>query len=136
MTYRSSILISVLVAAAFIGSVDQTVQAATLIGETKKMGKGFVRSYAITGTDGKLTAVGVFFRAAALDGLPTKPNRTSRCFDLDKNGHINDHDECEGDYEFRLALPESIVASGDVPFGWAGVNWTRFSSTARTRNGH
>lgn len=101
----------------------RTAEAATIFGEPQALGNGTIRGYAITGSDGKPTAVGVSFKASALEGLPVEPNRTSRCFDLDKDGKINDHGECEGDYEIRLPIPAKVADRADVPFIWAGVNW-------------
>jgi hypothetical protein len=100
-----------------------TAQANPLFGPAQKLGNGTVKSYAFVRDDGSPTAIGIVFKASALQGLPTEANRTSRCFDLDKNGRINDHGECEGDYELRLALPDALAARQDVPFRWIAVNW-------------
>ena len=94
-----------------------------MFGEAQKLGKGTVKTYAMVRDDGKLTAIGVVFKESMLDGLPSKPNKTSRCFDLDKNGRINDHGECEGDYELRLSLPAALGKRTDVPFRWVALNW-------------
>jgi hypothetical protein len=67
-----------------------------------------VKIYAFVRGDGSPAAIGVVFKTSALQGLPPKSNTTSRCFDLDKNGRINDHGECEGDYELRLSLPPAL----------------------------
>jgi hypothetical protein len=116
------IAIPALMLAVLCGSPD-AAPAETLFGEPARLGDATARSYAVVGADGRLTAVGVSFKADALEGLPEEPNMTSRCFDLDKNGRINDHGECEGDYELRLALPAGVDGKADVPFRWIGVNW-------------
>ncbi|MCZ7563778.1 MAG: DUF5602 domain-containing protein [Burkholderiales bacterium] len=94
-----------------------------LFGEKQKLGKGTVRTYVVTAADGKPTAIGISFTAGALEGLPATPNKTSRCFDLNKNGRIDDQGECEGDYELRLALPQSVAGKNELPFRWVGFNW-------------
>lgn len=97
-------------------------EAATLFGEPQKMGDGTVRTYAIVLDDGKLDALGISFTASLLDGLPPHPNPTSRCFDLDNDGHL-DEGECEGDHEVRLFLSAALADRADLPFRWIGINW-------------
>lgn len=99
-----------------------SAQAETLFGKAQKLGNGTVKPYAVV-EQRRPTAIGVVFTASALEGLPRDPNTTGRCFDLDKNGRIDEHGECEGDYELRLPMPEDLIARGDVPFGWAAINW-------------
>ncbi len=106
-----------------LGLSSPESQAATLLGSAQKMGAGEVRSYAELGADGTPSAIGVLFGEGALDGLPRVRNTTSRCFDLNKNGRIDARGECEGDYEFRLALPEALGDRRDIPFRWIGLNW-------------
>lgn len=98
-------------------------EAATLLGEAQRMGNGTVRSYMELGADGKPMALGVAMSAEAFDGLPALRNTTSRCFDLNKNGRIDDRTECEGDMELRLDLPAEASADPAIPFAWMGVNW-------------
>lgn len=105
------------------GAADRAAQAKTLFGKAQALGKGTAKSYAVTNDDGKLAAIGVVFKASLLDGLPPERNKTSRCADLDKNGRIDDHGECEGDYELRLALPAAVSARADVPIRWIAMNW-------------
>ena len=119
-----------------------------MFGEAQKLGNGTVKIYAMTCDDGKLTSIGVVFKASMLERLPPVPNRTSRCFDLNNNGRIFRR-KCEGDYELRLSLPAAFAKRADVPFRWVGLNWSPHghppkawksahvpsSSTTRTRNG-
>jgi len=121
MNIRFFCLASAVVCGGLYGA--NTATAATLFSAPQALGNGSVRSYTVTADDGKLTAVGVSFKASALEGLPLEPNNTSRCFDLDKDGKINDHGECEGDYELRLPFPAEVAGRDDDPFLWAGVNW-------------
>ncbi len=106
-----------------MGLVSPESWAATLLGDAQNMGAGDVRSYVELNTGGNPLAVGIAFGPGALDGLPTARNTTSRCFDLNKNGIIDETGECEGDYEFRLVMPAEATARGDLPFGWVGLNW-------------
>jgi len=86
-------------------------------------GQGTVESYAVLQADGTPAEIGVIFSKGALDGLPAQKNRTSRCFDLNGDGRIGEHDECEGDHQSDLPLPAEVTARDDIPFGWAMVNW-------------
>ena len=51
------------------------------------------------------------------------PNTWSRCFDKNANGKIDDHHECNGDYELAFPLPEELAQNGTTPFKWVSVNW-------------
>jgi len=97
--------------------------AAELTGASAPLGQGTVQSYAVIGADGAPTEIGVAFSKGALDGLPAEPNATSRCFDLNGDGKIADHGECDGDYESDLPLPAELTGRDDIPFGWSMVNW-------------
>ena len=55
-------------------------------------------------------------------GLPKEPNPTSRCFDKNGNGKMDEH-ECLGDYAFIFALPEGEAAKAVAPFTWVSLNW-------------
>ena len=55
--------------------------------------------------NGNALALGVSMDKDALAGLPKEPNLTSRCFDKNGNGKMDEH-ECLGDYAFIFALPE------------------------------
>ena len=116
-------LLMAVAAVSTLAAAGWTAHAEPLFGQAKKLGNASVKSYAFTRGDGSPTAIGVVFKASALQGLPPESNRTSRCFDLDKNGRINDHGECEGDYELRLSLPPALAGRKDVPFRWIAVNW-------------
>jgi hypothetical protein len=95
----------------------------TVFGEAQILGADKISTYATLGADGRPTAFGLVFTRKALDGLPQKKNMTSRCFDADNNGKINDSSECEGDYELRLAMPAALAGRADFPFKWVGFNW-------------
>jgi len=123
MIGRLAILLAATAAMMTVVPHGSAPRAATLFGEAHTLGNGSARTYAILRDNGSPAAIGISFKAALLDGLPPEQNRTSRCFDLDKNGRINDHGECEGDYELRLALPAALAARADVPFRWVGMNW-------------
>jgi hypothetical protein len=97
--------------------------AQELAGASAPLGQGTVESYAVIGTGGVPQEIGIVFSKGALDGLPQRRNNTSRCFDLDKNGVINDAGECEGDYENNLPFPAEVTGRTDIPFDFAMVNW-------------
>jgi hypothetical protein len=123
MSYR---VLTALVALALVsaaGVTDRTAQAKTLFGKAQALGKGTAKSYAVIRDDGSFTSIGVVFNAGLLDGLPSEPNKTSRCADLNKNGRIDDRGECEGDYELRLTLPAVLAGRSDVPFRWIALGW-------------
>lgn len=96
--------------------------ADTVFGESRQMGNGTIKPYAML-EGGAPTTVGLVFTASALEGLPERPNRTSRCFDKDQDGRINDEGECDGDYELRLPMPDAVAGRADMPFQWVGMNW-------------
>ncbi|HEX6112417.1 MAG TPA: hypothetical protein VFZ10_08920 [Geminicoccaceae bacterium] len=92
-------------------------------GEAQKLGDGFAKVYAELDAEGAPQVIGVSFDQAMLEGLPTMPNTWSRCFDKNANDRIDDHHECNGDYELAFALPEELARNGTTPFKWVSVNW-------------
>ncbi|HSR71451.1 MAG TPA: hypothetical protein VLL72_03630 [Kiloniellales bacterium] len=94
----------------------------TLYGEAASMGHGEARVFVELDDSGKPRALGTRFDAALLDGLPQKKNRTSRCFDVDGDGHLDGH-ECQGDYEIVLALPAGHGPESGLPVRWVNINW-------------
>ena len=123
MKDHPAVVLAAMALAVFVAVPAQAAPDSVQFGEKQKIGKGTVRTYVVSASAGKPTAIGISFNAAALEGLPLAPNRTSRCFDVNKNGHIGDEGECEGDYELRLALPQSMAGKNDLPFRWVGFNW-------------
>lgn len=97
--------------------------AAALLGDTQEMGTGEVRSYVELDAGGIPAAIGILFGPGAFVGLPHRRNTTSRCFDLNENGRIDETGECEGDYELRLDLPAALTDRDDIPYRWIGLNW-------------
>jgi len=116
-----------IIAAAALSAVLATGAADAGAGEFSSdpapLGHGSVSSYAVIDASGAPSEIGVHFAKGALEGLPAEHNKTSRCFDLDGNGAINDHGECEGDYESRLPIPAVIAGHPDNHFVFAMVNW-------------
>ena len=98
-------------------------EAATYLGEPQRLGEGTVRTYAEIGAGGVPEAIGILIDESAFRGLPPLRNTTSRCFDLNGNGKIDDSSECEGDLERQLSLPEALSKRSDIPFRWVGMNW-------------
>ncbi len=98
-------------------------EAATYLGEAQRLGEGTVRTYAKLGAGGAPQAIGFLVDESAFKGLPPLRNMTSRCFDLNGNGKIDDSSECEGDLEVRLALPDALTKRSDISFRWVGMNW-------------
>ena len=72
-------------------------EAATYLGEAQRLGEGTVRSYVELGAGGAPQAIRFLVDESAFKGLPPLRNMTSRCFDLNGNGKIDDSNECEGD---------------------------------------
>jgi hypothetical protein len=93
-----------------------------LYGEPSEMGQGTVQTFATLDSDGAPESIGITFSASLLEGLPTEPNLNSRCFDANGNGS-NEMDECIGDYELTLPLPEEIAQQETIPFQWATIGW-------------
>lgn len=95
--------------------------SATLHGPTAPVGDGSARLYVERGPHGEPTAIGIELTAAAMAGLATHMNTTSRCFDKNGDG-IMSHGECLGDYQTTLEMPAGSDAL-HLPFRWATVNW-------------
>ena len=87
------------------------------------MGEGLVQVYADFESNGAPRSLGVRMTASALSMLPEMPNTYSRCFDKNKNGRIDPHGECNGDYEFAFPIPLELAQQGNTAFTWIGVNW-------------
>jgi hypothetical protein len=112
-------------AAAFALWATETAYAepGTVYGEAQKLGGGSAQVYAELDAEGAPRVIGVSFEEAMLEGLPDMPNTYSRCFDKNKNGRIDDHHECNGDYELAFALPAELAQNGTTAFKWISVNW-------------
>lgn len=93
----------------------------TLQGPEVPVGNGKARMYVELGPRGEPRALGVALTEAALTGLATRMNTTSRCFDKNGDGQVT-HGECLGDYQADLALPAGARNLG-LPVRWATVNW-------------
>ena len=90
--------------------------------QPQKVGNGWARTYVALDANGKALALGVSLDKAALEGLPKEPNATSRCFDKNGNGKMDEH-ECIGDFNFTFVIPEGEAAKAVAPFRWVGLNW-------------
>lgn len=87
------------------------------------MGDGTIRTYLAIDAAGLPMELGILMSHDALHGLPAKRSTSGRCFDMNGNGRIDDHGECEGDHEYVLALPPVAADRWDLPVQWVGVNW-------------
>ncbi|HSS62977.1 MAG TPA: hypothetical protein VLS27_00965 [Gammaproteobacteria bacterium] len=92
-------------------------------GEPVDVGRGTIRAYLALDAAAKPVELGILMTAGAFEGLPAGHSTTGRCFDLNGNGRIDDSGECEGDYEYALALPSAAASRGDLPFQWIAVDW-------------
>ena len=110
-------------AGAACGTQGALADPGTVYSEARRLGDGFAQVYAALDAEGAPQAIGVSFDPGMLKGLPTTPNTYSRCFDKNGNGRIDEHGECNGDYELRFALPQELVQRDLTPFTWVGVNW-------------
>ena len=120
---RFTLIMSIAIVTAAMGlGRTASSEAATLTGESQKLGGGSAHFYADLKEDGSPTAIGIAFDEASLEGLPKTRNTTGRCFDLNGDGKFN-HDECEGDHETKLGPPHQLAGRRDIPFKWIGVNW-------------
>lgn len=118
----AAIVASLVIAAVFIvGATRGSSSERTLQGEAVKVGAGTARMFVDVAADGTPSTVGIVLSAAAMQGLPTTMNNTSRCFDKDGDKHLA-HGECIGDYQSTLALPNE-AKDLNLPVSWATVNW-------------
>jgi hypothetical protein len=95
--------------------------SSTLHGPEVPVGNGMARMFVELGPRGRPRALGIALTEAALTGLATHMNTTSRCFDKNGDGKVS-HGECLGDYQATLALPAGAEDLG-LPVRWATVNW-------------
>ncbi len=119
---------------AFIGAVTATsvlcsgiplataAEPKVIATKPQKVGNGWARAYVALDASGSPLALGVSLDKDALAGLPKEPHPTSRCFDKNGNGKMDEH-ECIGDYAFSFTLPEGAAAKAVAPFKWVGLNW-------------
>ncbi len=113
-----------LTAAAVALSAPATLRrpaSSTLQGPEVPVGNGTARMFVELGPRGELRALGIALTEAALTGLATRMNTTSRCFDKNGDGTVT-HGECLGDYQADLVLP-ARATDLDLPVRWATVNW-------------
>lgn len=87
------------------------------------MGNGDIRTYVAFDAAGLPVELGVLMGGDSLDGLPAEHSTSGRCFDMNGNGRLDGHGECEGDHEYVLALPSAVTDRTDLPIQWVGVNW-------------
>lgn len=92
-----------------------------LHGPEVAVGDGTARTFVELGSRGEPRTIGIALTEAALTGLATRMNTTSRCFDKNGDGAVA-HGECLGDYQSTLALPAGAADLG-LPIRWATVNW-------------
>jgi hypothetical protein len=95
--------------------------SSTLQGPEVAVGNGAARMFVELGPQGEPRTLGIALTEAALTGLATHMNTTSRCFDKNGDGQIA-HGECLGDYQADLTLPAGATNLG-IPVRWATVNW-------------
>ena len=122
---RTSVFALLLLLTAALSGLPADVRAntRTYYGEPEVMGHGTVRTYVRLDGNGAPIAIGVIFPKAMLEGLPAKRNTTSRCFDKNGNDKIDEHGECEGDYEIKLSLPTALASKPNLVVKWVGLNW-------------
>ena len=103
------------------GSLWPRPRSRVIATKPQKVGNGWARAYVALDANGNARAWGEHDKDA-LAGLPKEPNRTSRCFDKNGNGKMDEH-ECLGDFAFIFALPEGEAAKAVAPFTWVSLNW-------------
>jgi hypothetical protein len=115
----AALVASMLCAGSLVATAAEPKVIAT---KPQKVGNGWARAYVALDANGNALALGVSMDKDALAGLPKEPNRTSRCFDKNGNGKMDEH-ECLGDFAFIFALPEGEAAKAVAPFTWVSLNW-------------
>lgn len=113
-----------LTAVALAPRADSTPPSAaptSLRGPDVAVGNGTAHTFVDLGPHGEPRTLGIALTEAALTGLATRMNTTSRCFDKNDDGTVA-HGECLGDYQADLVLP-AAAADLRLPVTWATVNW-------------
>jgi hypothetical protein len=119
-----TVLAATLVLTAAVALPPTTLRRAahtTLHGPEVVVGNGTARVFVELGQRGEPRALGIALTEAALTGLATRMNTTSRCFDKNEDGKVS-HGECLGDFQATLVLPTGSEDLG-LPVRWATVNW-------------
>ena len=99
----------------------RTGETRLLHGPAVAVGGGTASLYVEVGPHGEPRAVGIALTDAAMGGLASRMNTTSRCHDKDGDGTFA-HGECLGDFQSTLSLPAEAASLG-IPVRWATVNW-------------
>ena len=122
LMFRAAIGASIAVAAGFVVNAStNSSRERTVLGEPVTVGQGTARMFVDVNADGSPSVVGIVFGEAAMQGLPTKMNNTSRCFDKNGDQQLS-HGECIGDYQTTLSLPNEAKGL-NLPVSWATLNW-------------
>ena len=104
------------------GGNTALAESTTYNGEATPMGNGTVNTYVALAQDRAPLAIGIRMTKMALEGLPTQPNNTGHCFDLNGDGTLEAGTECLGDYETVLVWPPEAQLA-NLPFKWMMLNW-------------
>jgi hypothetical protein len=115
----AALVASMLCAGSLVATASEPKVIAT---KPQKVGNGWARAYVALDANGSPLALGVSLDKDALAGLPKEANLTSRCFDKNGNGKMDEH-ECLGDFAFIFALPEGEAAKAVAPLTWVSLNW-------------
>ena len=91
-------------------------------GDAAELGDGDVTTYVALDAAGQLNAIGVRMSAPIFDELPTEPDGSAPCFDVNGDGKEEPHSECFMMLRRDLDLPDeaSRVAA---PFGYVQFNY-------------
>jgi hypothetical protein len=113
---------ALLVAAFWAGNAAATGSLSTFSGEATPLGAGTANTYVTVDQDNVPVAIGVRLTGTALEGLPSRLNNTTRCFDGNGDGQLEAGSECIGDYETVMTWPPQAELAG-LPFKWMGLDW-------------
>lgn len=91
-------------------------------GDSAELGNGSVNTYVEMDAAGDLVAIGVRFSASTLEDIPSEPDGTAPCFDVDGDGTEDPMTECFMMLRRNLQLP-TAVSQATAPFGYVQFNY-------------
>lgn len=91
-------------------------------GDSADLGNGNVSTYVETDAAGDLVSIGVRLSASALEDIPSEPDGTAPCFDVDGDGTQDPMTECFMMLRRDLHLP-TAASQATAPFGYVQFNY-------------
>jgi hypothetical protein len=103
-------------------SPERTAESELYQGDSADLGNGTVSTYVETDAAGDLVSIGVLLSASTFEGIPSEPDGTAPCFDVDGDGVEDPQTECFMMLRRDLYLP-TAASQAMAPFGYVQFNY-------------